>query len=160
MSEKTVRKIFIVILIFLPFQYIMVGIVGYYKAEPWPAFVFPGFKNVYQTDDHYLIRQTLFEFYDTEEQKITSIQPHRFFPELPRSQIAGLMRSIFPPKKELMEFSPRARDFFYENSKKIAGQNVSRMEIVYRVDFLEPGVKNLKADSTVRKQIGVIHFTE
>lgn len=160
MSEKTVRKIFIVILIFLPLQYILVGILGYYKAEPWPAFVFPGFKNVYQIQDHYLIRETRFEFYNPQGEKITSIQPHRFFPELPRSQIAGLMRSLFPAQKEMPEFSPRAKEFFYENSKKVAGQDVGRMEIVHSVDFLESGGDNLVADSTKRELIGVIDFTK
>lgn len=160
MSEKTVRKIFIVILIFLPLQYIMVGILGYYKAEPWPAFVFPGFKNVYQTESHYLIRETRFEFYDTQDQKLASIQPHRFFPELPRSQIAGVMRSIFPSNKGLQDFSPQAKELFYQNSKRIAGQNVSRMEIVHFVDYMKTGSNDLKADSTAHDLIGVIRFTE
>lgn len=160
MSEKTVRKIFIVILIFLPLQYIMVGVLGYYKAEPWPAFVFPGFKNVYQSQDYYLIQETQFEFYNPQGLKLTGIQPYRFFPELPRSQIAGLMRSLFPAQKEMKEFSPAAKEFLYENSKRIAGEDVSRMEVVHNIKYLKTGSSDLKADSTVRELIGVIHFTE
>ncbi|MEX0780788.1 MAG: hypothetical protein WD491_01205 [Balneolales bacterium] len=47
MPYSRIRNIFIFFLIFLPVQYGVVGILGHYHTEPWPAFVFPGFKNVY-----------------------------------------------------------------------------------------------------------------
>lgn len=52
MSPSGVRKIFIFFIIFLPVQYGLVGIMGYYHMdEHWPAFVFPGFKNVYDGEE-------------------------------------------------------------------------------------------------------------
>lgn len=60
MTRRTVRKIFIAIMIFLPLQYLMVGIIGSFQSEPWPAFVFPGFKNVYHTADIITLRNPVF----------------------------------------------------------------------------------------------------
>lgn len=159
MSEKTVRKIFIFILFFLPLQYIVVGVVGYYMAEPWPAFVFPGFKNVYESNNYYLVQQTRFELYGTGNEKIASVEPYHFFPDVPHSQIAGLMRSVFHDLETIRDFSPEAKELLYHNSRRIAGRDVRRMEIVQIVDFLKSGSGNLKADSTASQLIGMIHFT-
>ncbi|MEX2641447.1 MAG: hypothetical protein WD266_12215 [Balneolales bacterium] len=52
MSHSTVRRIFIFFLVFLPVQYGFVGLAGHLgMVEPWPALVFPGFKNVYDGEE-------------------------------------------------------------------------------------------------------------
>lgn len=47
MSESTVRRLFIVVIIGLMVQHGIVGIVGLYVSEPWPAIVLPAFKDVH-----------------------------------------------------------------------------------------------------------------
>lgn len=160
MSVKTVRKVFIFVLIVLPLQYIVVGIVGYYYTEPWPAFVFPGFKNVYETNGRYEIHQTFFDLYDNQGSMIERIQPHDFFPELPRSQIAGFMRSDFHKTEAIQNLSSEAKDLLHQNSRKITDQDISRIEIMYEVDFVKSETSELEPDSVAQRLIGTIDFTD
>ena len=159
MNERTVRKLFIFILIFLPIQYVVVGIVGYYKAEPWPAFVFPGFKSVHQEEGMYLISQTRFEFYNDENEKINSVQPHLLFTELPRSQIAGLTRTLFHNKAKVLTLSSEAKELLYKEGSEVTGREFHRMEIVQVIEYLKHDKKNLTPDSTVQNRIARIEFT-
>lgn len=145
-------------MIFLPLQYILVGIIGYYKSEPWPAFVFPGFKNVYVSEEHYIVRQTRFEFYNNQNQKVATVQPHRFFPGVPRSQIAGLTRTVFHNKNKILNLSSAAREYLYENGKRVTDMNFSRMDITREVDYLDAGSMDLEPDSTARILIAQIDF--
>jgi hypothetical protein len=156
MSAKYARNIFISILIFLPLQYILVGIVGYYKAEPWPAFVFPGFKNVYDTEQNYEIHQTRFEVYNSSEEKIASLSPNLFFSGLPRSQIDGLTRIHFQNKPRVGSFSPGAKSFLIEKSKQLTSPEASRVEIIYRKDVLRRGTESIYIDTVDADTIGTI----
>ncbi|MEX0685561.1 MAG: hypothetical protein WD267_01250 [Balneolales bacterium] len=50
--QARIRRLFIFFLIFLPAQYALVGVMGYFQInEHWPGFVFPGFKNVFDGAD-------------------------------------------------------------------------------------------------------------
>lgn len=158
MSTKNVRKFFIAVLIFLPLQYILVGIVGYYKAEPWPAFVFPGFKNVYEIGKTYQIHQTRFEVFNSSEEKVASLAPNLFFESIPRSQIDGLTRTLFQKKTKVESLSPEAKIFMFENSKRLSNHEVSKLNIVYRKDFLTAGSKSLEIDSVNADTIGTIQI--
>lgn len=160
MSVKTVRRVFIFILIFLPLQYIVVGIVGYYYAEPWPAFVFPGFKNVYESQGQYQIHQTHFDLYNNQDEKLESVQPHHLFSGLPRSQVAGFMRVFFHDENAIGNLSVEAKYFLRQTSRQIANRDVSRMDIVYEVDFVESGTWDLEPDSVDRQLIGTIDFRD
>lgn len=155
MSEKNVRNIFILILIFLPLQYVLVGIVGYYKAEPWPAFVFPGFKNVYETEQNYQIYQTRFEVYNSSLEKISSLFPNLFFAGIPRSQIDGLTRTLVQ-KIRIESLSPEARSFLLEKSRQLTNQDIQRLEIIYRKDVLKPGADGNEIDSVHADTIATI----
>jgi hypothetical protein len=157
MSEKNVRNIFILILIFLPLQYVLVGIVGYYKAEPWPAFVFPGFKNVYETEQNYQIYQTRFEVYNTSLEKISSLSPNLFFAGIPRSQIDGLTRTLVQ-KIRIESLSPEARSFLLEKSRQLTNHDIQRLEIIYRKDVLKPGADGIEIDSVQADTIATIEI--
>lgn len=50
MSRSTVRSVFLVVFTGLFIQHGLVGIVGYYASEPWPAIVLPAFKHVQGSD--------------------------------------------------------------------------------------------------------------
>ncbi len=156
MSEEKVRKIFISVLIFLPLQYIIVGIVGHSDAEQWPAFVFPGFKNVYETERIYNIHQTRFEVYNSSDEKIASLSPHLFFAGVPRSQIAGLTRSFFHDKACIESFSKEAKSFLFENGKRLTNHDVSKLNVVYRRDFLTRKSENIEIDSIDTSIVGTI----
>lgn len=156
MSAKNVRKIFISILIFLPLQYIVVGIVGYYKAEPWPAFVFPGFKNVYETEESFEIHQTRIEVYNLTEEKIASLTPNLIFSGLPRSQIDGLTRINFNDKAKIDSFSSEAKSFLFESSKQLTNNEISRLEFIYRNDVLTWSTEGIQIDSVDADTIGMI----
>lgn len=156
MSTNTVRRIFISILIFLPLQYILVGIVGYYKAEPWPAFVFPGFKNVYDTEQTYQIYKTKFEIYNRSGEQVASLSPNLFFRGIPRSQIDGLERSVFRDKEQVKRLSPEARLFLFENGKRLTESEISTLKIIYRKDVLKTGKEDLEIDLVEADTIGII----
>jgi len=47
MAESTVRHLFVAAIIGLVIQHGLVGIVGLYASEPWPAIVLPAFKDVH-----------------------------------------------------------------------------------------------------------------
>jgi hypothetical protein len=66
MSRQKVRYLFIATMVFLPLQYLLVGIIGSIRSEPWPAFVFPGFKNVYHTADIITLRNPVFHGKNTD----------------------------------------------------------------------------------------------
>ncbi len=51
MKRSSVRRLFVVVLVALPVQYALVGVVGLRESEPWPAVVMPGFKSVYDGQD-------------------------------------------------------------------------------------------------------------
>lgn len=44
MSRANVRRLFIGVLVLLPAQYALVGVVGAWKSEPWPALIMPAFQ--------------------------------------------------------------------------------------------------------------------
>lgn len=47
MPETTVRRLFVAVIVGLVIQHGLVGIVGLYVSEPWPAIVLPAFKDVH-----------------------------------------------------------------------------------------------------------------
>ena len=47
MKRSSVRALFGGVFVFLVVQYTLVGVVGYYYSEPWPAVVMPGFQDVW-----------------------------------------------------------------------------------------------------------------
>lgn len=143
-------------MVFLPLQYILVGIIGHFQAEPWPAFVFPGFKNVYESERIYKVHQTRFEVYNSSDEKIASLSPHLFFEGIPRSQIAGLTRSFFIDKDDIESFSPEAITFLFKNGKRLTNHDVSKLNVVYRRDFLKSGTDNIQIDSVDVSIVGKI----
>lgn len=156
MSEKTVRKIFISILIFLPIQYILVGVVGYYKSEPWPAFVFPGFKNVYETNETYLLPRTTFQTLDSSGNEIRSLSPNLFFEGIPRSQIDGLTRSLFRDREKVEQLSSEAKIFLLTNSQRLTNEEVQTVKVLYRQDQVRYIGGSIEIDSTRADTIGTI----
>lgn len=131
-KKNQIRTLFIVLLLFLPLQYGYVGILGEIYSEPWPAFVFPGFKNVYSTDNTFEIDQHLFRFHLKDPATIQEVQPQELFPDLPQSQTAGFMRAHFLDPASVSNFSEEAAAWLYNLTEEYSGESIVRLEIVIR----------------------------
>lgn len=130
-KKSKIGTLFIVLLLFLPLQYGYVGIVGEIHSEPWPAFLFPGFKNVYSTDHSVEIDQHLFRIH-FDDGSIKEVRPQELFPELPLSQIPGFMRTHFQDPVSIESFSDEAVNWLYRLSREYSGEDVVHLEIVIR----------------------------
>lgn len=96
LRRKTVKKIFLFFLIYLPFQYLLVGISGLAGSEPWPAFVLPGFKQVHTTSSQTQVLNPQFyvQFRDAQTSDV-EISPYKLFKGIQPSQLQGFLRTNF-----------------------------------------------------------------
>lgn len=147
MERKTVKKIFIFFLCYLPLQYAIVGIVGYYKAEPWPAFVFPGFKSVYVYGDSYEINQFLVEVHNREGVNIREFTPQEFFYEIPRSQVAGFLRANLDDIKDFQAFDRETRQWLRDRAEELNGVKPGEIYYVHRREYMTRRDNSLSTDS-------------
>lgn len=149
MNTKVVRIIFIFFFFYLPVQYALVGIIGVYKSEPWPAFVFPGFKSVYVYDDGFEIEQNLFEVYLPENDSSKVFLPHEFFPEVPLSQISGFMRTHFRNDQvNAGQLSPDAVRWLRDHSNNRVGGQAAALDVLEVREYYKQSTHSLGPDST------------
>tara|TARA_R100001143_G_scaffold63545_1_gene71659 strand:+ start:74249 stop:74746 length:498 start_codon:yes stop_codon:yes gene_type:complete len=159
-KKKKIRTLFIVLLLFLPLQYGYVGIVGELYSEPWPSFLFPGFKNVYSTDDSFEIDQHLFRFYSDDLSTLKEVRPQELFPELPLSQIPGFMRTHFQEPSSIENFSNEAVLWLFNLIEKYSGENVNQIEIVLRKNRFKKGSDGMIFDSVIHEEFIAISKPE
>lgn len=136
LSRKSVKKGFVFFLIFLPVQYLWIGIAGVVWSEPWPAFALPGFKQVYMAEGQSQIRKPLFylesENRPGEFEQISEIQ---LFDGIQISQLQGFLRTHF---SEPREYSNEAKQWLQNRleqeypDKESAGLKVIWKEITYQ----------------------------
>ncbi|NBC64405.1 MAG: hypothetical protein GVY07_01920 [Bacteroidetes bacterium] len=132
MKPKTVKRIFLFFIIYLPIQYALVGVIGLNNSEPWPAFVFPGFKSVFATEGNVEIDEArLFAVKDNDPHKRTEIAPSNLFEGLPASQLQGFLRSNFNKQKE---FSDEAKQWMRDQLERLyPGQSFSSLNVEWGV---------------------------
>lgn len=119
----------------MPIQYAMVGIVGELHSEPWPAFVLPGFKNVYvSNDDLFQVEQSTFHIKVDGLPDSMVLRPQELFPELPLSQVPGFMRTHFNNRVHVERLSEDARSFLYWQANKVLGIKPILIELVIEVE--------------------------
>lgn len=147
MNPKAVKKIFIFFLIYLPLQYAVVGIVGYYTSEPWPAFVFPGFKNVYVYGDTYEINQYMIEVHNREGLRIGEFTPAQYFYEIPTSQVAGFLRSNLDNVEDFQAFDSETRRWFRDRAGELMGVPAGEIYYLHRREYLTRRDNSLSKDS-------------
>lgn len=155
-----IRTLFIVLLLFLPLQYGYVGVIGEIHSEPWPAFVFPGFKNVYSTDNHFEINQQLFRLHFDNQETTKEVLPQDLFPELPLSQIPGFMRTHFQDSVSVENLSDDASNWLYRISGEYIGENVVFLEIVNRTNRFLKSDKGMIFDSVLQEELIAIPKSE
>ncbi len=147
MKPNTIRKIFIALIIFLPVQYGIVGIVSHFQSEPWPAFVFPGFKNVFVFDDLFVLNQVYFEI-EGEEVEPVRIRPRHMFYDMPVSKINGFMRKVFPDQDHINNFDSSTTNWLYQRASEVTQQDVELLNIVRVREFTRLQDGELKTDSS------------
>lgn len=146
MKKNRIRKLFIGLLIYLPLQYAVVGIVGYYDAEPWPAFVFPGFKSVYVYDDGFEITRTIFDVETLHRQRSHDMPPQELFPDIPLSQIPGFVRTHFSDEETVHNISEEGKTWLKSKAEEIAGFTPNAMHIIELTEYYRQTDEGAKLD--------------
>jgi hypothetical protein len=158
MSKHTVKKIFIAVLIWLPVQYGITGIVGYYKTEPWPVFVFPGFKNVYVYEGGFEIANTQFEVYTESNDEPVILHPRELFSDIPLSQVPGFMRIHFSDSTGIQSFTPRTVEWLERQAAMVIDGRMTRMDVVSLMEYYSIGEMGSVKDSVSELQRTTIRF--
>lgn len=148
MSTFQVRKLFIFVLIFLPLQYVLVGIIGSLQSEPWPAFVFPGFKNVYVYEDGYELRDVIFEIHQESEEEPVRLSSLRIFPEIPPSQISGFVRTHFSTPDQVNHLNEESKKWLIRHAERFADQPVTDIRISWVRNYYSKPAIHATPDST------------
>ncbi|CAN5275345.1 hypothetical protein BH23BAC3_BH23BAC3_16650 [soil metagenome] len=146
--KKAIKKIFIFFLCYLPVQYALVGIVGYFKAEPWPAFVFPGFKNVYVYNGYYTINDYYLEISHKEHEPPAFLTLQEFFDDIPLSMLAGFMRSNLSEQELVNNFSDETLRWFGNRAELKTNLATEQIELVHERLFMQRKDGELSKDST------------
>lgn len=125
----------------------LVGVIGYYDSEPWPAFVFPGFKNVYVYNGLYKISKTEFEFYDDSNKLISTLEADELLTGLPQSQLSGVISELFQTREKVNNLSYETRKWLIQSGRKILGNQVYRLDIIRKDEYFERSDSELRVDS-------------
>ena len=147
-QKKTVKNIFIFFLCYLPLQYALVGIIGYYKAEPWPAFVFPGFKNVFVYNDQYAVNYFYLNVTHSDLVQQSELTLQEFFDDIPISMLAGFMRSNLSDQKFADNYSDETQRWLAGRAEAKTGYGADQIELVHERRFKHRKGRELQLDST------------
>lgn len=148
MNRKTVKRIFIGAGLFLILQYAAVGVVGYYYSEPWPAFVFPGFKSVHVFDDGFEVARFEFHFPAANADTVV-VTPQALFSEIPDSQLPGFLRTRFGYGVEHLTLTTESRLWLKEQAAQVTGFKPERMSVVHLREFYSHQDQIATLDSVV-----------
>lgn len=96
MTPRAKRRLFIFVLVLLPVQYALVGIIDQYGSEPWPALVLPAFQSTGDRDgsvstSHVTLKAT---FDDDSRRRVPMAA---LLADLPSSQHLGFLRTQCRP---------------------------------------------------------------
>ena len=93
LQRPSIRRLFLAAFIILPLQYALVGLVGLWRSEPWPALVMPGFQKVYRPDS---ITADVYRFeVRFADGSRASMSPTEVLADLPRSHHDAVMKLRF-----------------------------------------------------------------
>lgn len=91
------RRLFVVVLVWLPVQYALVGLLGSRYGEPWPAVVMPGFQRVWDTSEQIVLPTVVLEVHFADGARATV--PHAaLLHDLPRSHHRAFLEAAFRPE--------------------------------------------------------------
>jgi len=154
MSRTRIRRLFVVVLVVLPLQYALVGLIGWVDREPWPALVLPGFKTVYATNDTLeVVRPSLVAYSTADTAHPLSIP--QFLDPLPRSHHAAFFReqcrlaflSGTPATERCL--APEAQRWFVDRADTLLpGITIQRVDIVWSRLRIAPNQLSTQAPAT------------
>lgn len=159
MEKRNVKNLFITILIFLPLQYGMVGIVGEMQSEPWPSFVFPGFKTVHHFQGNYVLERTHLEIEKSEisdEQHF--VTPRQFFYDISVQNINGFMRTVFADQETIDSFSAETISWLRKRAEQFSNKNLSEIKLVRSNEYASRIGPDLQVDSVSVRQVLYINL--
>lgn len=148
-KKNSSAHLIILLALFLIIQYAIVGVVGLNNREPWPAFVFPGFKSVYQFEDGYEIQQYWFQVNGLRgDSSFTDrLSPMQLFTALPPSQLSGFMDSHFGSEAHISSFTDETRTWLYHEAEKATGGKPIEMEVLSEKIYFRKAAQNVEPDS-------------
>ena len=98
LRRKTIRRLFVGVMVLLPVQYALVGIVGSLSSEPWPVLVMPGFQRVWDSTEQIAVPTVRFEASFSDGQR--AAVPHdALLYDLPRSHHRAFLETQFHPSQ-------------------------------------------------------------
>jgi hypothetical protein len=142
-------------MIILPLQYGVVGIVGFYDAEPWPAFVFPGFKSVPVVEGAFETEQKVFELVPKQnEEEVLLKTPSELFPKIPVSQLSGFIRHNFSQELDAGKISSEGKEWLLQQAEHKAGVKLQKISLLTVLEYrqFKSGEMTLDSAFVVRKQ--------
>lgn len=120
MDRRQIRILFLFFLLYLPVQYGLVGLVSLTHSEPWPAFLFPGFKSVHNFESGtYTISELQIHAWEEDAASPIVISPRELFSGIPLSQSQGFLRTHFADSRQAAELGTDARQWLREEVSAI-----------------------------------------
>lgn len=131
LNRKSVERIFIFFLFYLPIQYLLVGVGGLFSSEPWPTFALPGFKNVYSTEqEQQIVRAFFYVHSSSDPHKRFEVAPDVLFAGIQPSQLQGFLRRHFDRPKT---YSRESRTWLTQRLERLYPEDdLSALEVVWR----------------------------
>ncbi len=156
MDRKIVKRVFFFFLVFLPFQYGLIGLAGLMGSEPWPAFALPGFKSVHTVQSQSEVISPL--FYARSEETYREISASELFQGIQPSQLQGFIRKNFSQQQQ---YSEEVQRWLKERIHQIYPEvSVSALKIVWEKTVYERIGDQLQIDSVENEKVITISFTE
>lgn len=161
LKKKTVQRVFIFFLLYLPLQYALVGVFGLLISEPWPAFALPGFKNVHTAESqtkvvrpHFYARVNNKSGYFQEVQ----VSEYKLFDGIKESQMQGFIRTHFSEQKL---FSNDGRQWLQDRVEQIYPESESNeLKVVWREITYTQKADKLTIEFGEDVKVITISFTE
>ena len=159
MHQSKVRSVFIIFLIFLPLQYALVGVLGHYQVgEHWPAFVFPGFKNVFDgTEGISLETPVLTATLADSSQK--QIPVFELLSQMPYSHHRAVMTRRFNPEA-IGQLDAETRGWLFDRITAMTGEQEPLYLDVYWESIIYQLVEGEVTTRSHTVSHNTIHFDE
>lgn len=149
MSRSTVRRLFVVVFVALAVQYGLVGLVGVYASEPWPAVVLPGFKSVYATGERFRVEKPSIDVVFANEGR-EAVPSSRFLDPLPRSHHPSFLSAQCRPvslsgtKETEACRRPGGQQWFVDRARALyPDRSVRTVEVVWGYLYFDPGTRRV-----------------
>jgi len=158
-SKRSVTVLFIFFVAYLPLQYGAVGVVGLMASEPWPAFVLPGFKNIYSAGDRVTVLQPRFYArWEKDSLQKRRVEEQQLFEGIQPSQLLGFIRTHFRDSVKAAALGPEARRWLRHNLERVLPEATApaALEVEWaRVSYSQTGREVRIVNETVEKAITI-----